>query len=37
VDALYQQFLKIADSKKEIDDQDLQAMAKNYQSISATV
>jgi 2-isopropylmalate synthase len=31
VDKLYQQFLKIADSKKEVEDNDLQVMAKQFQ------
>ena len=33
VDALYQQFLQIADGKKEIVDEDLVEMAKQYESI----
>ena len=33
VDALYQQFLQIADGKKEIVDVDLVEMAKQYESI----
>lgn len=32
VDALYEEFLKIADSKKEVNDDDLKAMAKNFQT-----
>ncbi|MFN5135907.1 MAG: 2-isopropylmalate synthase [Chitinophagaceae bacterium] len=36
VDALYQQFLKVADSKKEVGNEDLDLMAKVYQSITAT-
>lgn len=31
VDVLYASFLKIADSKKEVDDSDLQQMAEQYQ------
>lgn len=32
VDVLYSEFLKVADSKKEVEDQDLAAMASNYKS-----
>ncbi len=32
VDVLYQKFLQVADSKKEVDDSDLRALAKNHQS-----
>ena len=32
VDVLYTEFLKVADSKKEVEDQDLAAMANNYKS-----
>ncbi|HRX93071.1 MAG TPA: 2-isopropylmalate synthase [Chitinophagaceae bacterium] len=32
VDVLYSEFLKVADSKKEVEDSDLSAMAKKYQS-----
>jgi 2-isopropylmalate synthase len=35
VDALYQQFLKIADCKKEIVDEDLHEMAQQHESIEA--
>lgn len=35
VDALYQQFLKIADGKKEIVDEDLLEMAQQHESIEA--
>lgn len=35
VDALYQQFLKVADSKKEVGNEDLDLMAKAYQSTTA--
>ncbi|HVZ98639.1 MAG TPA: 2-isopropylmalate synthase [Chitinophagaceae bacterium] len=31
VDVLYDKFLQVADSKKEVDDTDLTALAKNYQ------
>jgi 2-isopropylmalate synthase len=31
VDALYQKFLEVADSKKEVEDEDLRAMAAQYQ------
>jgi 2-isopropylmalate synthase len=30
VDKLYEQFLKIADSKKEVEDSDLRTMARQY-------
>jgi len=30
IDVLYQQFLKVADSKKEVEDADLQEMAKQF-------
>jgi 2-isopropylmalate synthase len=36
VDALYQEFLKVADSKKEVSNEDLDIMAKAYQSTTAT-
>lgn len=36
VDALYQQFLKVADSKKEVGNDDLNEMAKAYQSTTVT-
>lgn len=32
VDALYEEFLRVADSKKEVSNDDLQLMAKKYQS-----
>jgi 2-isopropylmalate synthase len=32
IDVLYEQFLTIADTKKEIEENDLHALAKNYQS-----
>ena len=31
VDTLYSEFLKVADSKKEVEDNDLRHMATNYQ------
>jgi 2-isopropylmalate synthase len=31
VDVLYDEFLKVADSKKEVEDEDLNSMAKAYQ------
>lgn len=37
VDKLYQQFLKIADSKKEVEDEDLLTMARQYKPESLTV
>jgi len=35
VDVLYDQFLQVADSKKEVEDKDLADMAKQYQSKTA--
>jgi 2-isopropylmalate synthase len=32
VDVLYNEFLKVADSKKEVEDNDLSVMARQYQS-----
>jgi len=32
VDVLYNEFLKVADSKKEVEDNDLDSLAKQYQS-----
>jgi len=37
VDILYNEFLRVADSKKEVEDADLSAMAKQYQSKAAVV
>ncbi len=37
VDVLYDEFLKVADSKKEVQDDDLSTIAKNYQTKTATV
>ena len=37
VDALYELFLKVADSKKEVNNEDLEALAKEYQSSTATM
>lgn len=37
VDVLYNEFLKVADSKKEVEDTDLAKMAKQYQSQAAVV
>lgn len=31
VDKLYEQFLKVADSKKEVEDEDLRTMARQYE------
>jgi 2-isopropylmalate synthase len=36
VDILYQQFLQIADSKKEVEDNDLHQMAKAYNASTVT-
>ncbi len=33
VDVLYEQFLKVADRKKEVEDADLHALAQAYQSV----
>jgi 2-isopropylmalate synthase len=35
VDALYQSFLKVADTKKEVNDDDLHAMSKQFQTAAA--
>lgn len=35
VDVLYNEFLKVADSKKEVEDADLTKLAQQYQSASA--
>ena len=32
VDVLYNEFLKVADSKKEVEDIDLSSLAKQYQA-----
>jgi 2-isopropylmalate synthase len=37
VDSLYGEFVKVADSKKEVNDEDLTLMAKQYQSKAAVV
>lgn len=37
VDVLYNEFLRVADSKKEVEDADLSTMAKQYQSKVAVV
>ncbi len=37
IDTLYQQFLIVADSKKEVEDGDLSAMATQYQSTAIAV
>ena len=37
VDKLYEQFVKIADSKKEVEDNDLLAMAKQYKPEAVVV
>lgn len=34
VDVLYNEFLKVADSKKEVEDADLQKMAKNHSIVA---
>lgn len=36
VDALYEEFLRVADSKKEVSNDDLDLMAKKYQSTTTT-
>ena len=35
VDVLYDEFVKVADSKKEVQDDDLAGLAKSYQSKTA--
>jgi 2-isopropylmalate synthase len=35
IDVLYEQFLKIADQKKEVVEDDLHQMAKSYKPIPA--
>lgn len=37
VDVLYNEFLRVADSKKEVEDADLSTIAKQYQSKAAVV
>lgn len=37
VDALYEEFLRVADSKKEVSNEDLDTMAKVYQSTTVIV
>lgn len=37
VDVLYEEFLRIADAKKEVEDHDLETMGKKYQSTKAVV
>jgi 2-isopropylmalate synthase len=32
IDVLYEQFLKVADRKKEVEDEDLKALAHQYQA-----
>ena len=34
VDELYERFLKLADSKKEVDDRDLVSMAKSIEALA---
>ncbi|GAO41141.1 2-isopropylmalate synthase [Flavihumibacter petaseus] len=36
IDALYEQFLAVADTKKEVYDEDLEQLAKAYQAASVT-
>lgn len=35
IDVLYDEFLKVADHKKEVEDADLEKMAKNYNEVTA--
>jgi len=35
IDVLYKEFLKIADSKKEVTEEDLKQLANRYQTITA--
>lgn len=37
IDVLYAQFLNVADSKKEVNDEDLHALANEYQPVALTV
>src|SRR5690349_22060039 len=37
VDVLYREFLKIADRKKEVEDEDLRVLAKQYQAAPITI
>jgi 2-isopropylmalate synthase len=37
IDVLYDQFLKVADRKKEVEDEDLKQLATQYQGQAATV
>jgi 2-isopropylmalate synthase len=37
VDVLYQQFLEVADSKKEVENKDLTEMALAYQQKNSTI
>jgi 2-isopropylmalate synthase len=37
IDVLYNEFVKVADSKKEVGDTDLDSLAKNYKLTTATV
>jgi 2-isopropylmalate synthase len=37
IDVLYEQFLKVADRKKEVEDQDLRALAEQYKGQAAIV
>jgi 2-isopropylmalate synthase len=34
IDVLYSQFLKVADSKKEVENEDLESMAKQFKQVS---
>ena len=36
IDTLYKQFLKVADHKKEVGDEDLQEMANQYQALAVS-
>ena len=36
IDSLYSQFLKVADHKKEVGDEDLQEMANQYQALAVS-
>lgn len=36
IDVLYEKFLKLADSKKEVKDEDLHAMSEQYQHVAVT-
>ena len=36
IDVLYEEFLKVADRKKEVEDADLEVMAKNFETVTVS-